>query len=312
MTLRHIEIFCVVCQEGSITRAAERLHISQPTVSVVIREMEEYYGGYLFDRISHKLYITPFGQRIYDYALRLLNLYADMADAKASFHRIRVGSGTAIGKLFMPTVVKSFLNQHPDVQICVNVGEATRMYHLVMKNALDFVIAETVDQIPGLSHHTIQHYPVVAVCHRNNPLAQREVVTAPELAQERLLLREQGSYTRSGVDTYFQTHNLKVVPMWESYSVQSLLNAAQEGIGVSFLSLDHVLAYGSPDLVILNIPDFRAERYVHVCYHKDKIFTPLIQNFLDYYVQSTREFLLAGIQRYRAEHGASLYHFPEF
>lgn len=71
--------------------------------------------------------------------------------------------------------------------------------------------------------------------------------------------------------------------MWESYSVQSLLNAATEGIGVSFLSLDHVLAYGSPDLVILNIPDFRAERYVHVCYHKDKIFTPLIQNFLDYY-----------------------------
>lgn len=77
MTLRHIEIFSVVCQEGSITRAAERLHISQPTVSVAIREMEEYYGGCLFDRISHKLYITPFGQRIYDYALRLLNLYAD-------------------------------------------------------------------------------------------------------------------------------------------------------------------------------------------------------------------------------------------
>lgn len=311
MTLRHIEIFSVVCQEGSITRAAERLHISQPTVSVAIREMEEYYGGCLFDRISHKLYITPFGQRIYDYALRLLNLYADMADAKFSFDRLRIGSGTAIGKLFMPTVVKSFLSLYPDIQICVNVGEATRMYHLVMKNALDFVIAEVVDDISGLSHHSIQHVPVVAVCHRSNPLAEKAVVTAPELAREHLLLRELGSHTRSGVDTYFQTHNLTVVPMWESYSVQSLPNAATEGIGVSFLSLDHVLAYGSPDLVILNIPDFRAERYVHVCYHKDKIFTPLIQNFLDYYVQSTKALLQEGIKRYQAEHAGSTYSFPQ-
>ena len=125
-------------------------------------------------------------------------------------------------------VVKSFLSLYPDIQICVNVGEATRMYHLVMKNALDFVIAEVVDDISGLSHHSIQHFPVVAVCHRSNPLAEKAVVTAPELAREHLLLRELGSHTRSGVDTYFQTHNLTVVPMWESYSVQSLLNAATE------------------------------------------------------------------------------------
>lgn len=145
--------------------------------------MEEYYGGCLFDRISHKLYITPFGQRIYDYALRLLNLYADMADAKFSFDRLRIGSGTAIGKLFMPTVVKSFLSLYPDIQICVNVGEATRMYHLVMKNALDFVIAEVVDDISGLSHHSIQHFPVVAVCHRSNPLAEKAVVTGTGACQ---------------------------------------------------------------------------------------------------------------------------------
>ena len=64
MTLRHIEIFSVVCQEGSITRAAERLHISQPTVSVAIREMEEYYGVKLFDRISKKLFLTEAGNRV--------------------------------------------------------------------------------------------------------------------------------------------------------------------------------------------------------------------------------------------------------
>lgn len=310
MTLRHLEIFVAVCQAGSVTRAAQQLHISQPTVSVAVRELEEHYGTSVFDRISHKLRITPFGQDIYDYALRLLNLYADTVNAKPGVPEVRVATGTAIGKLFIPTVIKSFLAKHPEVKVRACVGDATRMYRLVMDNEVDFVIAETVDLIPGLAHHSIQHYPVVPVCHRENPICHQEFVTAQELARENLLLREPSASTRAVVDTYFQMHNISVEPLLESYSVQSLFNAAKEGLGVAFLSLDHVLACRDRDLMILNIPDFHAERYVNVAYYKDKIFTPPMQAFLTHYETYTNEALRQGIQFYQKNNPLSTYVFP--
>lgn len=299
MTLRHIEIFATVCREGgSITRAANRLHISQPTVSVAIQEMEAHYGSKLFDRLSNRLYITPFGRSIYDQALRLLNLYDGMIGAEQSLNVIRVGTGTAIGKQLMPSIARSFMNLHPDIQLRIFVSESTRSYHMVMENELDFVIAETVDDIPGLSHRVIQQYPVVGICHKSNPLATKAVVTAEDLAKENLLLRNSGSSTRQAVDTYFMRHNLNVSPMWESFSVQTLLNAAKEGIGVAFLSLDHILVSRSSELAILNIPDFQGIRYVNLCFHKDKFFTPQMEEFLEHYERRTQEMMKEGLALY--------------
>jgi|GEM_PF-771102 len=312
LTLRHIEIFTMVCQEKSVTRAAERLHISQPTVSAALKEIEEHYKQPLFDRQSHKLFINSFGLTIYDYALRLLNLHADMIDAKASFDRIRIGTGTAIGKLFMPSVVKSFSELHPNAKVTVSVGDASRMYSLAMENAVDFVIAETVDDIPGLAHRAIQSYPVVGICHRNNHLTEKKTVTAEDLINENLLLREKGSSTRSIVDNYFQNHNLNVSPVWESYSVQTLLNATREGIGICFLSLDHVLAYASPDLIILNIPDLQAERFVNVSFHKDKLFSPLMKEFLIHYIRSTKQTFESGIRQYNLRNPDASYRFQPY
>lgn len=299
MTLRHIEIFVAVCLEDcSITRAANRLHISQPTVSVAIQEIEAHYGHRLFDRFSNRLYITPFGRTIYDQALRLLNLYDDMINVHQSNKVIRVGTGTAIGKLLMPSVVKSFSDMHPEIQMKICVSESPRLYRMAMENELDLVIAETVDEIVGLSHRMIQQYPIVGVCHRSNPLAGQAAVTAEELARENLLLREKGSSTRYAVDVFFKNHNLNVSPMWESFSVQTLLNAAREGIGVAFLSLDHVLANRDPELAILNIPGLDGCRYVNVCFHKDKFFTPEMTEFLQFYEAHTRQLLEDGLRFY--------------
>ena len=298
MTLRHIEIFAMVCREGSVTKAAERLHVSQPTVSLALKEIEEHYGGALFERISRKLYLTPFGQRIYDMSLSLLNLYSDVSDAHQIYDIIRIGTGTAIGKFFMPKIIRGFSEIHPDVHINANVGDATRMYRLIMKNSLDFTIAETVDDILGLAHKTIQRYPIVAVCHKDNPLARKEMVKAKDLEDQRLLLRESGSTTRNTVDTFSQTHNIPMDIVWVSHSVQSLFNATSENLGISFHSLDLAVACKDPNLVILNIPELKGERLVNVSFHRDKIISHNMQIFLDYYQETTQKMLVENIDSY--------------
>ena len=307
MTLRHIEIFAMVCREGSITRAAEKLYLSQPTVSVAIREMEEHYGDALFERISRKLYLTPFGHRIYDYALGLLKLYSDLSGARQEYDVIRVCTGTAVGKLFLPAIVKSFMNDHPDVRVHVAVGDATRMYGLLMQNNVDFVIAETVDDIYGLAHRSIQRYPIVALCHKDNPLARLETVTAEALAGQNLLMREPDAETRRIVDRFFLSRNIQVDPAWESYSVQTLLNATKENIGVSFHSLDHAVSYRDENLVILKVPGMDGHRYVNMSYHKDKIFSPNMQAFIDYFLEQTEKMLLTGLEAYNAMHPEAPY-----
>lgn len=312
MTLHYLEIFVAICLEGSITRAAERLHISQPTVSVALRQMEEQYGGKLFDRISHKLYITPLGESIYEQARTILELWDDLNSADRLINKLRIGTGTAIGKLLLPSIVKSFMGTHPELDINITVGDATRISSLIMENALDFVIAESVVGVPGLSKHAIQRYPVVAVCHKDNPLSGQALVTAQDLARENLLLRENGSSTRQIVDLYFHNHNIDPIPLWESSSVQTLLNATKENLGISFLSLDHVLAHRNPELVILNIPDFHEERYVNLFYHKNKFFTPSMKEFIEFYTSVSRKMLEAEIQRYQEDHPGSSYCFPSF
>ncbi len=302
MTLRHFEIFTMVCREGSVTKAAEMLHISQPTVSLAIREMEEHYGGALFDRISRKLYLTPFGQRIYDMSLNLLNMYADVSDASQSYDLIRIGTGTAVGKFFLPKVIKGFYEIHPDIHIQANVGDATRMYRLLMKNSLDFAIAETVDDIYGLDHRTIQHYPIVGVCHKDNPLAEKRIVEAKDFEGQKLLMREDGSTTRHAVDIFFQTHNVSMNVVWVSHSVQSLFNATSEDLGISFHSLDLAAAYQDPNLKILNIPDLHGERLVNVSYHRDNIISQNMQAFLDFYQKKTNEMLINNVNLYLSKY----------
>lgn len=302
MTLRHIEIYMAVCQEGSVSKAADRLHISQPTVSVAIKEIEEQYKERLFNRISHRLYITPFGEQIYDYALQIMNLFTEMLSVEHTSVSLSIGTGTAIGKLFMPKVVKNFQQENQSVSVQMSVGDATRMYQKLLDNSLDVVIAETVDDYLGMSYYTIQKYPVVAVCSSDNPLCRKKTVTAQDLAGENLLLRELGSHTRAVVDAYFYSRNISITPMWESYSVQTQINAAKEGLGVSFMSLDQALAVPDTNLSILNIPDFNASRFVNVSYLKYKVLSPITKQFLDFYVHFTGEQFNNNLAEYNRAH----------
>lgn len=312
MTIRHLEIFAAVYRNRSLTRAAEQLHISQPTVSAALREMEEHYGTRLFDRVAHHVTVTPFGEQIYLKARGILEQLNDLSSTVPDLSRIRVGTGTAIGKLFMPSVVKAFRELHPQLVVTVTVGSSTQMCHMAMQNALDFVIAETVRDIPGLECRTLQRFPVTAVCQKDNPLTREKTVTAQMMAQTSLLLREDTSSTRHVVDDWFHANGMTVEPAWESSSVQTLMNACKAGLGVTFLSLGHVLAEHCDDLRILPLRDFNGEHVVNVWYHKAKQFTPVMEEFISFYDRYVRNMLSEASLHYRNIDPSSDYAFPDW
>ena len=116
MTLRHMKIFVSVYQNNGITRASEELHLAQPSVSLAIRELEDYYGIRLFDRISRRLYVTEQGRMFYDYALHIVSLFDEMELGIRNWEHmgtLRIGSSITIGNFLLPGLVKKFTTTHP-------------------------------------------------------------------------------------------------------------------------------------------------------------------------------------------------------
>lgn len=112
MTLRHMIIFRAVCENGyNSTKAASALHITQPAVSLAIKEIEQYYGVQLFDRIGRRLQITSAGQHFLQYAIHISDLFSDMETGFRDWDSkgiIRIGASITIGSQFLPNYVKSF------------------------------------------------------------------------------------------------------------------------------------------------------------------------------------------------------------
>lgn len=285
MTLRHLRIFVTVCQKGSVTKAAEKLYIAQPSISFSIKELEEHYKSPLFERLSRKLYITPFGESIYNYAQRILTLYDEMDTQFESFQSqkvIHIGCGTTIASFYMPQMVREFYQSHMDAKIYVTVNNASEIESMIADNLLDFAMMEGTNRPHNLSQTLLQINQIVAICHKLHPLAKKQEITAEDLVNEDLLLRERFSPTRQAVDTFFLNHNLTVTPVWESMDAAALLNAVNENLGVSFLPLNHLITFHNENIVILNIKNFHADRFVNILHHKDKQLTPFMQEFIEF------------------------------
>lgn len=285
MTLRHLKIFVVVCQEKSITRAAEKLYIAQPAVSFAIKELENNYGTRLFERLSRKLYITPFGQEVYNYAQRIVLLYDELESffsSQAGQNSIRIGCGATLSELYMPQIAKDFSSLYPNSKLYITVDNAETIEKMLETNDLDLAIMEGTNLPNNLTEELLQINPIVAICHKTHPLAQKEVVTAEDLAKEDLLLREKFSPTRQSVDYFFDIHSLNITPVWESMDALALINAVDKQLGIAFIPLNHFQHMPNENLTILNVEGFKADRFIRLLYHKDKFLSPVMKCFIQY------------------------------
>ena len=286
MTLRHLNAFITVFKEGSITAAAEKLHISQPAVSLTIRELEDFYGIKLFDRISRKLFATPESKEIYDYSSRILALYDEMNVASKTLKQrstIRVGAGLSIGKLVMPKLVKRYLEENKDINLLVTVNDSRTIEQKILNHDLDLGIMQGTYANPdNFQRQVFQVSPLVAVCNKRNPLANKKSLTIFDLVSEKLLLSEKNSDTRVAVENLFLSNNIHISPIWESSCDVALIRAVEEGLGITILPLNYVNALISKSITILNVKGLDLKRYVNIVYLKQRHLSPAIIHFIDF------------------------------
>ncbi|MCI8430741.1 MAG: LysR family transcriptional regulator [Lachnospiraceae bacterium] len=285
MTIRHLKIFITVAECGSMNTAAKELFLSQPTISQAIRELEEYYGTRLFDRLSRRLYITPAGQELLNHAYPVVAQFNQLEQNMKKGNQkeiIRIGSTITVGSCLISNVLNDFDRLIPETETYTFIGNTHMIEEKLLKSELDIALVEgeihhpDLVMVPGIRDF------LVLGCAANHPFAERDAVHVRELEGQKFVMREQGSGTRALFDRFIKRHSLSIRTSWEATCPDAFRNAILYNqclavVSVRLLERD----IRSGQIRIFNPHTNELERCFSLVYHKDKVFTPAMNAVRD-------------------------------
>jgi DNA-binding transcriptional LysR family regulator len=285
MTVRHMKIFVEVCKADGVTAAAAHLHLSQPAVSLAIKELEEYYGVRLFDRIAKRLRITSTGELLLRYASSIVAQFDELENVIrnwAALGRLRIGSSLTIGSMLMPDLAKSFMKEWSQIELKVVIDSTDVILGKLQANELDLALIEGIAGSSNLVAEAFLPDELTVVCSPTHPLATAGRIGLGGLRQEKILLRERGSGTRDLFDHAMAAQGVLIDPAWESSSTTALIHAAANGLGLSVVPLRLAKTFLDRHVVsLLTIDGVSLHREFYLVHQKGKYLPPAAVAFMD-------------------------------
>lgn len=277
MTLRHIEVFCMVCREGTMSAAAKRIHITQPAVSRMISELEHHYNVQLFERINKQIYLTNQGHQLWEDSENLMLAYEKLEEhikGPILSSSLRIGCGVGIGTSLMHNFVKCFSARYPDCKVYISENSSRIIQQQVAKNELDFALIEGEIAETNLHNESFYTDRLIPVCSPQYiDQITKKPITFADLADENLMLPERGFGTRELVEREAMKNNVVLHPIWSSASHLNILNRTISGEGISILSR-LIVRDALQSKQVVEIPaDFKFDRVFSIVWHKHKHLT---------------------------------------
>ena len=284
MTLRHLQIFAEVAECKKMSEAAAKLYISQPTVSQAIRELEEYYGVLLFERLNKRLVITMAGERLYRHAKDILMQYGDMENSMSEISKrpfLRIGATLTVGSRFLPDILKSFKHRRPDVDTFCLVNNTAAVEEGILSSRLDIGVVEGIVKSDDIKADDAIADELVLVCSKNHPFYNKNSITFSQLIGQRFVLREKGSGTRELFELDLKKHHIDIVCAWEAFGTESLMGAVKNDGCLCVLSYCLVEPYmENGELKVFKNVSGSWKRSFKIAVHKDKHRSATIDDFI--------------------------------
>lgn len=283
MTLRHMKIFAATFRNGSITQAAKELNLAQPSVSLAVKELEQYYGIRLFERIGRKISPTESGREFYGYAVHIVTLFEEMEKRMKNWDAlgtIRIGTSITIGTHILPGLIRRYEQKYPDLTVEAVVSKSADIERYIREGTADIGLIENNPEHPDIVTVPFMKDTLCAIAAPNHPLSSCETVTLEQLAQYPFLMREKGSAGREMLDAAFEIRQMKVRPAWESSSTQAIVKAVSEGLGVAVLPSLLVERDVRERTVVLLPFQKPLRRDLNIIYHRSKYLTPNMKAFM--------------------------------
>jgi len=279
MTLRQLQIFSVAARHMSFARAADELHLTQPAISMQIRQLEDTAGLPLFERIGRRLALTEAGEKLTHHASRILGEIKDAEDAMTSLKQADSGS-ISVGIVssatcFAPKLLARYSRQFPGVSVNFLVGNREMLLRLLQDNAIDLAIMGRPPPELDTVAEPLARHPQVLIAPLAHPFADARRFDLQELRHETFLLREAGSGTRSAAEEMFRQHLFTPHKIVTLGSNETIKQAVMAGMGVSLISLHTLsLELRTGELVLLDVNGTPIERTWQIVNMRAKQLSP--------------------------------------
>lgn len=285
MTIRHLRIFVMVADCGTMSLAAEKMFLSQPTVSQAIRELEEHYGGLLFERLSKHLYITYLGEKLLGYAREVLRQFDYLEEqmlSKKQMKLLRVGTSMTVGTCLLPDMVQRFKKMQEDVDIFACVNNTKVIEQKLMDGELDVALVEGQVKSPDLVVRPLIEDELVLVCANKHPFAGMKKLYFCQLGNQKFVMREKGSGTRELFEKDLEKHRVKVNVAWEVVGTEAIKHAIIKDNCLSVIAYRLIeKEVRSGEMYLFREDTNRWKRSFDLVYHKDKFINDGMNSFID-------------------------------
>ncbi|MBF2083192.1 LysR family transcriptional regulator [Thermoleptolyngbya sp. C42_A2020_037] len=286
-TLHQLKVFEATARHGSFTRAAEELFLTQPTVSMQVKQLTKAIGLPLFEQVGKRLFLTDAGRELFSTCQeifgKLEQLEMSIADLKGMKQgRLRLAVITT-AKYFLPRLLGPFCQKYPGVDISLTVTNHERVIERLGNNQDDLYVMSQLPENLDIVAHPFLDNPLVVIGPKTHPLAKEKNISLKRLAEETFIMREPGSGTRRAFQKLLDDHDLSVRVRLELGSNEAIKQAIAGGLGLAVLS-SHTIAHDGSmgELMAFDVEGFPIPRKWYVVHLSGKQLSVVASTFLDY------------------------------
>ena len=289
-TLRQLDTFVEVARDRSVSGAAKRLHVTQPAVSMQLRQLETAVGAPLVETEGRRIRLTPAGEEFHRLALAALAQLREIDDAFAQRRSLRRGhvhlAVVTTAKYFVPMLLVNFRRKFPGIDVQLGLRNREGVLDLLARNECDLIVMGRAPEDIPCTALPFATNPMAVVAAPTHSLSRRRNAPLSVLKGQGFVIREAGSGTRAAMERVFRSHRVPIEVVMEMPSNETIKQAVMAGMGLAFLSLRtvrHELAAGR--LALLDLQGLPLMRHWYVTHREGKKLSPAAAALKDFLVE---------------------------
>ncbi len=300
-TLHQLAVFEAAARHLSFTRAAEELFLTQPTVSMQMKQLTKTVGLPLFEQVGRRLYLTDAGrelcrtcEHIFEELRQFETLVAEMKGLKQGYLRLTV---VTTAKYVVPRLLGPFCRHYPGIDVSLIVANHDQLMDRLGANQDDLYILSHPPETMDVACQPFLDNPLVVLAPGDHPLVGQKQISLVRLVEEPFIMREPGSGTRQAVQKLFSHHGLKLKVRMELGSNEAIKQAIAGGLGISILSAHTMALEGhTSQIACLDVEEFPIRRHWHVIHPQGKHLSVVARTFLTYLLTEGKVLAREGVQ----------------
>lgn len=287
LTLRQLTVFEAVARHSSYTRAAEELHLSQPAVSMQIRQLEDAAGLPLFEKLGKKIHLTEAGREVFHYSQAIGLQLREMEEVIEALKGVQGGhlriSVATTANYFATRLLAAFSRLYPDTTFSLDITNRKTLLDQLSNNQTDLVIMGKPPDGLDLDATAFMENPLVIIAPADHALAGQEKISLSAIKDESFVVRELQSGTRIAMERFFEERGFRLNTGMEMTSNAAIKHAVEAGLGLGIVSIHTLeLELEAGRLILLDVEGFPIQRHWYLVTRRGKRLPPVAQAFFDF------------------------------